>query len=470
MHSRSLVHLVIWRVLAITLTYMAILTVIIYTQIDSTLLLLRDKTRTEHAHNLGSYMELSYKDMEKKPLRLNMPQGEKSLYATAGRYYQYVIRTVTGQVVFESPVAFIDRFPSTMPDRGMDDSFEFVDVKNTLFVGKSIRYDFKGKPYLIQVARSKSAADELSNLVAKTFMHKLSVFGAPFLALLVAIIIFSIKQSLAPISRASQQAQGISAASPEVRLAETGLPDEILPLVHAVNQALDRLEAGIAAQKEFTANAAHELRTPLTILRSHLDLLPDRDTAVKLSGDVDAMSRLVTQLLDSVRLDSSAGLSMERIDLAAIVRAVCAAIWPLMVREGRQLDVSGIDNPVWINGNYDGIYRSLRNLLENTLHHTPEMTPVSVSIAGTTVSVRDYGPGIADNDKEMIFEKFWRKNHGQGTGAGIGLSIVKKTMDLHGGHAHVENAPGGGGIFTLSFPVADPEPYRVAEFQAAGRP
>src|SRR3569623_1304567 len=137
MHSRSVVRLVIWRVLAITLAYMAILTVIIYTQIDSTLLLLRDKTLTEHAHNLGSYLEVSYKDMEKKPLRLNMPQGEKNLYATAGRYYQYVIRDSNDQIVFESPVAFIDRYPSRMPEAGKVDSFEFIDVKNTLFVGKS---------------------------------------------------------------------------------------------------------------------------------------------------------------------------------------------------------------------------------------------------------------------------------------------------------------------------------------------
>jgi signal transduction histidine kinase len=455
MHNRSIVQLVIWRVLAITLAYMAILTVIIYTQIDSTLLLLRDKTLTEHARNLGSYLEVSYKDMEKKPLRLNMPQGEKKLYATAGRYYQYVIRDSDGQVVFESPVAFIDRYPSEMPDPDKVDSFEFVDLKNTLFIGKSIRYDFKGKHYMIQVARSKNAADELSNLVAKTFMGKLTLFGIPFLALLITIIIISIRQSLAPISRASHQAQGISAASPEVRLDEKDLPDEIMPLVHAVNQALDRLEAGIAAQKEFTANAAHELRTPLTILRSHLDLMADRDTAEKLSGDVDAMSRLVTQLLDSVRLDSSAGLAMDRIDLAAVVRNVCAAIWPLMVRDGRQLDVSGIDHPVWIHGNYDGVYRTLRNILENALFHTPKKTPVSVNLAGTTLSVRDHGPGIAGSDMDKIFDKFWRKNHNQGTGAGIGLSIVKKTMDLHGGQVDVENAPDGGCIFTLRFRSCD---------------
>jgi signal transduction histidine kinase len=456
MPSRSLVQLVTRRVLAITLAYMAILTVIIYTQIDSTLLLLRDKTLTEHAHNLGSYIET-----DKGTLRLNMPQGEKKLYATAGRYYQYVIRNEAGQIVFESPVAYIDRFPSKWPDADKIESFEFVDIKNTRFVGKSIRYDFRGKSYLIQVARSKNAADELSNLVTTTFMHKLTVFGAPFLALLIAIIVFSIRQSLAPISRVSQQAQGISAASPDVRLEEGSLPDEIVPLVHAVNQALDRLEAGIAAQKEFTANAAHELRTPLAVLRSHLDLMADQDMASKLGGDVDSMSRLVTQLLDSVRLDSSAGLVMERMDLAAAVRAVCTAIWPLMVREGRELEVSGIDNPVWISGNYDSVYRSLRNVLENTLHHTPDKTPVSVSIVGTSVSVRDHGPGIAESDKGKVFDKFWRKNHGQGTGAGIGLSIVEKTMSLHGGHAHVENSPRGGAIFILTFPTEDPRACRV---------
>ncbi|HTK83646.1 MAG TPA: HAMP domain-containing sensor histidine kinase [Patescibacteria group bacterium] len=447
MGSQSVTSVVIRRVLVITLSYLAILSAIIYMQIDSTLLLLRDKTLVQYANSLGSYLA-----EDKKGLHLNMPPAEQKLYDSAGRYYQYAIRDTKGQVLFESPVAFLDHYPDAMPDE-TPDSFEFVDVKNTLFIGKSLRYIVNGKPYMIQVARSKNAADELSRLLTKTFMHKLSYFGLPFLILLAGTIIISIRQIMSPITRAAQQAQRITAAAPELRFDEKDLPTEIKPLVQAVNSALDRLQSGIAAQKQFTANAAHELRTPLSVLRTHLDLMDDRQTAMRLIDDVDAMTRLVTQLLDNVRLDSSAGLPMERMDLAAAVRDSCAAVWPLMVREGRPFEVTGISEPVWIRGNYDSICRSLRNLLENALFHTPQRSPVSVSLENTRVNVSDHGPGIPQEDRDKIFEIFFRKNSSHAAGAGIGLSIVKKSMELHGGNVNVTIGPDGrGSTFVLQFP------------------
>jgi signal transduction histidine kinase len=448
MVSQSVTSVVIQRVLLITLSYLAILSAVIYMQIDATLLLLRDKTLVEYANNLGSYLSIDGRNN----VHLNMPPAEKKLYDSVGRYYQYAIRDESGRVMFESPVAFLDHFPAKWPGN-VPESFEFVDVRNALIVGKSIRYEVDGRSFLVQVARSKNAADELSRLLTKTFMHKLSYFGLPFLALLAVTIVISIRQIMAPITRAALEAQKITAAAPDLRFDEKDLPAEIKPLVQAVNSALDRLQSGIAAQKQFTANAAHELRTPLSVLRTHLDLMDDRATAARLIDDVDAMTRLVTQLLDNVRLDSPGGLPMERIDLAAAVRDSCAAIWPLMVREGRHFEVTGVDKPVWIRGNYDSICRSLRNLLENALSHTPRRTPVSVGLSDTSVNISDGGPGIPPEDREKIFEIFWRKNPSQGTGAGIGLSIVKKSMELHGGNVNVTVGHGGcGSAFVLNFP------------------
>lgn len=448
MGSQSVTSVVIRRVLLITLSYLAILSAVIYLQIDATLLLLRDKTLVEYANNLGSYLDID----SKNAVHLNMPPAEKKLYDSVGRYYQYAIRDEGGRVLFESPVAFLDHFPTKWPG-DMPDSFEFIDLRNTLFVGKSIRYEVDGRLFLVQVARSKNAAEELSRLLTKTFMHKLFYFGLPFLVLLAVTIIISIRQIMTPITRAAQQAQKITAAAPDLRFDEKDLPGEIKPLVQAVNSALDRLQSGIAAQKQFTANAAHELRTPLSVLRTHLDLIDDRQTASRLIDDVDAMTRLVTQLLDNVRLDSSAGLQMERVDLAAAVRDSCSAIWPLMVKEGRPFEVTGISQPVWIRGNYDSICRSLRNLLENALTHTPRRTPISVTLSDASINVTDDGPGIPVEDRDKIFEIFWRKNPSHGAGAGIGLSIVKKSMELHGGNVNVTvGRDGRGSSFILNFP------------------
>src|SRR5581483_11274379 len=120
--------------------------------------------------------------------------------------------------------------------------------------------------------------------------------------LAIDIVIF--RRALRPLVDASEMAQKINPKRTDVRLSPKKIPNEILPLVQAVNQALDRLEAGFRVQREFTADAAHELRTPLTILRSRIDTLADRQVAEALRQDIAGMSRIVSQLLDIAELET----------------------------------------------------------------------------------------------------------------------------------------------------------------------
>jgi signal transduction histidine kinase len=170
-------------------------------------------------------------------------------------------------------------------------------------------------------------------------------------------------------------------------------------------------------------------------------------------ADVDIMARLVTQLLDTARLESPETMDMHDIDLTEVVRVTSQAIWPLMVKDGRNFEVIGIERPVMAHGNFDSICRALRNLLENALKHTPKGSPITVSLTDRSIKIRDKGAGVAEADKERIFGKFSRPDRQRGNGAGLGLFIVSRIMQLHGGKVSVDNAPDGGAVFTLSFPA-----------------
>ncbi len=168
--------------------------------------------------------------------------------------------------------------------------------------------------------------------------------------------------------------------------------------------------------------------------------------------DVDSMARLVTQLLDTARLESPEQLEMHRVDLSDVLKSVSQAIWPLMVKENRAFEVDGIERPCFIEGNFDALYRAVRNLLENALNHTPKGSAIALTLSGHTVTVRDHGRGVPPEDREKIFGKFSRKDMQKGGGAGLGLFIVRRIVELHGGTVTVDDAPGGGSLFILRFP------------------
>ena len=137
-------------------------------------------------------------------------------------------------------------------------------------------------------------------------------------ALMLLIAVFSLRQGLRPLREVSAQARRISPRDVDVRLAAERLPSELVPLARAVNQALDRLEAGIEQQRRFTANAAHQVRTPLAILKAGLDMLERNGKIQALREDVAHVNRLVDQLLSVARLDNVTLDTSQMIDLKAI--------------------------------------------------------------------------------------------------------------------------------------------------------
>jgi signal transduction histidine kinase len=233
------------------------------------------------------------------------------------------------------------------------------------------------------------------------------------------------------------------------------MPQEVVPLVRAVNQALDRLEEGFRGQREFTADAAHELRTPLAILRTQIDMIADRELAKSLRDDIESMSRLVNQLLDIAELETFVISEGEIADLTTIATDVAAYIAPLALSQHRTVAVTGARHPVPVRGNADTLCRAVRNLVENALAHTAPGTTVEISVASAgELRVADRGPGVPSAEREQIFQRFWRRDRRRVGSAGLGLAIVKRIAEMHGATVSVADRQGGGAIFTIRFPGA----------------
>ena len=148
------------------------------------------------------------------------------------------------------------------------------------------------------------------------------------LLVLLAIDIAIFRRALRPVVEASENARNIGPARTDIRLPTEQIPREIMPLVTAVNQALDRLEDGFRVHRQFTADAAHQLRTPLAILRTRIETLGDGAARQALHADIEGMSRIVAQLLEIAELDTLVLDPGETADLRAVCAEVVGAIAP----------------------------------------------------------------------------------------------------------------------------------------------
>ena len=301
-----------------------------------------------------------------------------------------------------------------------------------------------------------SLGDTLAWMQDETLSELLPILAPLFLgALLIAPL--TIRRSLLPLDRLSAQAALIRPERTDVRFNEEGIPVEILPLVHKINEALARIDEGFEQQRRFTSNAAHELRTPLAILRARIDGLGDSPAKQGLIRDVERMSRLVSQLLLAGRQEMQPPASEAKVDLAAVARETVERLQLLPAARDHELRLALPEDPVTLRGDAESLGDALRNLIDNAIAYSPAGRPVDIEVTPDgAVEVRDRGAGIPVEDREQIFERFWRGRRAAGDGAGLGLSIVKAIVAQHGGAIAIRDNPEGGTIFRMQFPRAGP--------------
>jgi signal transduction histidine kinase len=383
-------------------------------------------------------------------LTLDLPEEMRDIFSEAYGRYAYAILDATGRVLFSSRKLRAPIFPRDA--RSPAPAYLGVREGGAAMYGASIPKEISGQRVWIEVAENLSHRDVLIDDVVANFFQRVAWITLPILLIVLGIDVEIVRRAFRPVLQASRQASEIGPRRTDIRLPVSGIPDEIRSLVVAVNEALDRLEYGLRAQKEFAADAAHELRTPLAILRTRIDTLADKHLSELLREDVESMSRTVTQLLEMAELETLHVDPADKADLHAVCAEVVETIVPWAIAQDRTIALVGAEHPVWIKGHAEMIARAIRNLVENAVKHTPAGTSVEVAVADDgTVRVRDEGPGIGENERELLFQRFWRRDRKWPGGAGLGLSIVRRIVEAHDGSIAVANRSTGGAEFSVHF-------------------
>ena len=237
-----------------------------------------------------------------------------------------------------------------------------------------------------------------------------------------------------------------------------------------VRASMDRRDAALRRQREFTANASHELRTPLTVIRTSVaDLRRNRKQPVEKVGealdDIDAevshLTALVEDLLLLARTDSGA-LALDRtpLDFADVAVEAVGPLTPIAAQRGVLLEAD--PRPAMVSGDPLRLRQLVTILTDNALAHSPAGTTVVVRIRpegpDVVLTVDDQGPGIREEDLPRIFERFWRADNAPAGGTGLGLSIAAWIVEAHGGTISATNRPEGGARFEVRLPASAPKP------------
>jgi two-component system, OmpR family, sensor histidine kinase TctE len=385
--------------------------------------------------------------------QLALPSRLREAYDAALDADIFAIRGRDGRIIAAVPPAFgslVERWPAATDEPSY---FQLSGVGGNTedYYGLGIGLDSTAGPLSVWVAR-EAGGKALAHSLLQEFVLDIAWVIPLFMLVTLAIAILAIRGTLRPIQQVSEIAASIGPGTTSVRLPQDNLPSEITPLVATVNRALERLEQGFTMQRQFTANAAHELRTPLAIITGALEGLEPTIEVERLKTDVGRMNRLVEQLLSVARLDAIALDVSSAVDLNDVARDVVATLAPWALAQGRVLGFTGPDRPVPVTGNAYAIADAIRNLVENAVAHAPARSEVTIATnAEGAVSVADRGPGVSQEDRQRIFERFWRGKGAPSHGAGLGLAIVTEIMKAHDGTVRAEDGPNGGSVFTLTF-------------------
>jgi signal transduction histidine kinase len=379
---------------------------------------------------------------------LNLPPELRAEYSSDYGRYSYDVLDNTGRLIFTSRKQMSPIFP--FDPKSAELNFQDVQQDKSIISGATLRKTFGEQTVWVQVGEDLAHRDVLIDDVVADFFRRVGWITIPILLLLLTTDILIFRRAIRPLLQASRDAANISPSRTDIRLTQDNIPTEIMPLVLAVNQALDRLERGYQLQCEFTADAAHELRTPLAVLRARIDTLDDKPANATLRQDVEGMSRIVGQLLELSELDGMGNEPSEAVDLRGVCAEVAEFVAPLAVTMNREVALKTGEQPVVVQGSAELLKRAVRNLVENALSHTKEHSTVEIRLDDSgTIVVCDEGPGIQANDRDMLFERFWRGDRTRSGGAGLGLSIVKRIVEAHHGKVSAANLPTGGAAFSI---------------------
>jgi len=318
--------------------------------------------------------------------------------------------------------------------------------------GLSVPVRADNQIFWIVITQDQDRPGVILDDVMRVFLPRYLTILLFLLLLLPLINSLMVRRLVKAVRLVSSRAATIDARNLHVRLAESGLPTEIAPLVHATNGLVERLGASFRQQGEFSANVAHELRTPLATLQLQIDAVKEDRVREQLSFQVNRLSHVLSQLRDLASLEPQTEEGMTRVDLRALALRVVSDMAPAIIAQQHAIELAGDDKVIFVAGNEMLIELALRNLIDNATRHTPPGVLIRITPEATgSISVQDNGPGIVAENLHLLTRRFWRADHHRSDSAGIGLSIVQRIVDVHRGSMEIRNCEPHGSCFILHF-------------------
>lgn len=308
-------------------------------------------------------------------------------------------------------------------------------------------------------------------------------FGLATLAAAIAMTWVIVTRTFEPLARVEQTAAKIAAGDLSQRIEDYNPSNEIGNLAISLNTMLAQIESSFNAQakseakmRRFVGDASHELRTPLVSIRGYSELyrqgaLPNDEAVATAMGRIESeskrMGQLVEDLLTLARIDERRESKLAPFDLFHL--AVDASNDAYATSPDREVSLVGLTDDMAptsapVIGDESRMRQVVANLLTNAMRYTPAGTPLEIAVGVredvpgyplSVIEVRDHGPGIHGEDRERVFERFYRTDTSRSRetgGTGLGLSIVAAILEQHDGSVHIEETPGGGATFVISLP------------------
>jgi two-component system sensor histidine kinase TctE len=302
---------------------------------------------------------------------------------------------------------------------------------------------------------------------ARDVLLRMTLPQAVLIYLAAVAVWYGVRRGLRPLARLRREIEGRSDRdlSP---LPKAQAPEEVQPLIQAMNELLERLSRMLSAQQRFVADAAHQLRTPVAGIKTQTELAmrlsdpQERQQALQqLHTATVHLSRLIHQLLALARTEpgAEAAHAMEPIDLCREMRGAASEWVPKALQRNIDLGFEGPDEPVTITGNAILLREMLGNLLDNAIRYSPPGSRVTVRVLregrDATVQVEDNGPGVPPEERDRVFERFYRVLGTATDGCGLGLAIVREVAQSHGAKLALDSGAGGRGtVVKLRFATA----------------
>ncbi len=334
-----------------------------------------------------------------------------------------------------------------------------------------IDVNIDGIPYKAIVVKVSDSPERLLVVahslegINRSVKHLLVIGAAlfPMLGLLMfAVANLIIGASLSPVRRVIETARVITAEDLSKRIPEVKTGDEMEALVSTFNMMLSKLEESFSSLRQFTSSAAHELKTPLAVLKARVDVLmkdcPECSGGLaQLKQEISRLSRLVDGLLVLSRLEAPAGFSLKgKLHLDVVLLRVFEDYLVVADSKGVSMILRNVD-PVVVEGDEELIAVALSNIVDNAVKYTPAGGRVEISLrredSYAVLEIEDTGIGMKADEISRIFDPFFRGQnaHSLAPGVGLGLTVAKRILELHGARIEVEGREGGGTRFRVIF-------------------